>query len=176
MRTADLAGHAARGQSSHRDIGHENGRYAPHGPDDDYEVTQLVSPGGGVHMSVDDLARFAALHLRGLRGIDGLVSASTVRRMHQPVGGNESSIGGNQYALGWFLDPATFREPRHWHNGMSGIFRAMVWIFPDRNLALVAAGNADTDDVGSVYNHRLSNDRRAVIASEQPAPPPSPTP
>jgi CubicO group peptidase (beta-lactamase class C family) len=78
--------------------------------------------------------------------------------------------------LGWFLDPGNFREPLHWHNGMSGIFRAMVWLFPDRNLALVAAGNADTDDVGSGYTTVFQMIRRAVIASEQPAPPPSSTP
>src|SRR5438045_2458321 len=46
----------------------------------------LYAPaGGGQFMSAADLATFGKMHLDGLRGKDGLLKASTIKRLHQGV-------------------------------------------------------------------------------------------
>lgn len=135
---------------------YEGGQYSPRGPEEPYVISDVFAPGGDVHMSVEDLARFAALHLAGLQGTHGVVAAKTIQTMHQPV-------GGSGYALGWYSETKTFGEPRHWHGGETGRFRAQIWIFPDRNLALVAAANADTAEVNTAYNRIFQLARLAAI-------------
>ena len=118
----------------------EGGLYEPQAATDTYALRTVMAPGGDIHMNVEDLARFAAAHLAGLRGADTVVKASTVKHLHTPP-------PGGTYALGWDLDTSQFEEPWSQHTGATGTFRARVWIFPQSNLAFVAAANADSDDV-----------------------------
>jgi len=123
--------------------------YQPHGhagsgdaiqvqPIGEYELGEFLAPAGDVHMSIDDLARFAAFHLAGLRGKDGPLKAATIQRLHTPAPGDD-------YAGGWVI--AEFEgKLMHWHNGSAGTFYALVSVFPEGDEAVVVAMN-QADDV-----------------------------
>lgn len=95
-----------------------------------------IGPAGNVHCSMEDFARFAAFHLQGLRGHDGLLKAATVRRLHTPPQGIDSD-----YACGWHVGKTDEGESMHWHGGGSGIFVAHITLYPDSDLAIVMATN-----------------------------------
>lgn len=90
-----------------------------------------IGPAGDLHCSIEDLARFAAFHLRGLRGEDGVLKAETVQRLHTPA------VGGH-YMGGWVIRDA---EGWHGHEGTAGTFFAEMTLYPNSNLAVVAMAN-----------------------------------
>ncbi len=90
-----------------------------------------IGPAGHLYCSIEDLARFAAAHLQGLRGHDGVLKASTVRRLHTPP-------EGGHYMGGWVIREA---EGWHGHEGTAGTFFAEITLYPDDDLAIVAAAN-----------------------------------
>ena len=100
----------------------------PTGNDDYY------GPAGSVHCSIEDLARYAAFHLQGLRGMDGVLKTETVRRLHTP-------LPGEHYMGGWVVNKEDGGERRDGHEGTAGTFFAMVQLYPNENLAVVAAAN-----------------------------------
>lgn len=111
----------------------EAGRTTPVDPRGPYQLSPVFYPALGVHLSLGDYAAFARLHLRGLRGEAGLVSAATVRRLHAPVGA---------FAMGWgvqTLDGVATET----HLGGSGTFAMAVALQPARDRAVVVATNAD---------------------------------
>jgi CubicO group peptidase (beta-lactamase class C family) len=97
--------------------------------DDDY-----LSPAGSIHCSIADLARFVNFHLQGLRGRDGALKAATVRRLHTPP---KDGI----YACGWGVRRTEAGELRHGHSGTAMTFYAMIEMYPDSDLVIVAAAN-----------------------------------
>lgn len=117
--------------------------FLPRAPRESYEAGPLLGPAGDLHMSIMDLARFARLHLEGLRGRARLLSAQTFRKLHRPIG---------DYALGWNV-----RETADHHLGGLGTFLAAIWVSVPRNVAVVVATNADADEriVSAVINRSL---------------------
>ncbi|MHC4627043.1 MAG: serine hydrolase domain-containing protein, partial [Planctomycetota bacterium] len=91
-------------------------------------------PAGSVHCSIEDLAHYAAFHLQGLRGIDGMLKAETVRRLHTPA-------PGEHYMGGWVVNKEDEGERRDGHEGTAGTFFAMVQLYPNEKLAVVASAN-----------------------------------
>ncbi len=118
--------------------------YQPHGhggsgdaiqvqPIGEYELGEFLAPAGDVNMSVNDLARYAAYHLAGLRGKDGPLKAATIKRLHTPAPGDD-------YAGGWVV--AEFEgKPMHWHNGSAGTFYTLVSLLPESDQAIVVMMN-----------------------------------
>lgn len=99
----------------------------------------LVAPaGGGMYMSVGDLAKFGVEHLKGLRGENGLLKASTVERLHRGIPEDQ---GGMLYACGWGIEQFPGVEQFHGHNGSNGTMRAQLCIFPKANLVVAAIAN-----------------------------------
>lgn len=102
-------------------------------PDSAYPQGPWLAPAGGVHASVDDLARYAAAHLAGLRGRDGapgFLRATTLTELHRaPQGGG--------HAAGWLvaLEPGGGR--RHEHGGTLGAMVAHARLWPGRDIAAV---------------------------------------
>ena len=101
---------------------------------EDLSGEDYYGPAGSVHCSIEDLARYAAFHLQGLRGIDGVLKAETVRRLHTPA-------PGEQYMGGWVVHKEEEGERRDGHEGTAGTFFAMVQLYPNEDLAVVAAAN-----------------------------------
>jgi len=126
-------------------------RRTPEGPvpqplDDATTLPAFLSVAGDVHCSVADLARFVALHLRGLQGRDGLLKAETIRFLHQ-VPGDEGS-----YSLGWAeAGPVAF------HFGSAGTFTAAINLFPSMGLGFAIVQNVEEqgEEINEVFNALL---------------------
>lgn len=95
--------------------------------------------GGGIFMSVGDLARFGQAHLVGLKGKDGLLKASTIARLHRGI---PEEDGGQSYACGWGIRKIADGQIMHTHNGSNGTMRAQLSIFPSLNLVVASMVNA----------------------------------
>ncbi|MHC4695914.1 MAG: serine hydrolase domain-containing protein [Planctomycetota bacterium] len=95
-----------------------------------------IGPAGNVHSSIEDFARYAALHLQGLHGRDGVLKAETVRHLHTPP-----ADGNSDYAYGWHIRKTDAGEPLHEHLGGGGTFVAWIALYPDSDLAIVASAN-----------------------------------
>jgi CubicO group peptidase (beta-lactamase class C family) len=137
MASAGFGWPAARNRPA-EPLGHMAGPkgLAPQGPDAEYKLPPALAPAGDVHCAVEDFARYAQLHLRGLRGQDGILKSATILKLHEPVDG---------YAMGWLpieIDGAK----GSWHNGSAGTFFAWMTIFPEENLAIVAVTNAGSGE------------------------------
>jgi CubicO group peptidase (beta-lactamase class C family) len=101
----------------------------------------LFAPaGGGLFMSVGDLARFGEAHLQGLLGKDSrLLRASTVARLHLGIA---EIPGGRQYACGWGIEDFPGIQTMQTHNGSNGTMRAQVAFFPKSGLVVASFVNA----------------------------------
>jgi CubicO group peptidase (beta-lactamase class C family) len=93
-----------------------------------------LGPAGTMHLSVGDLARWGLEHLRGERGVDGLVRAETFRRLHAPPRSDAS------YALGWAVRREGDRRTI-WHNGSNTLWYAIVAFDPEADLGVVIVTN-----------------------------------
>lgn len=119
---------------------YRDGEWQPVEPGPRSDNHDLIGPGGKVHASMGDWARFIALHLRGAAGKDGLLKAATLQRLHS------TPVGGDYYA-GWN------GTERPWggghvlnHNGSNTMNFCVVWMAPLRNFAVLAATNCSNDD------------------------------
>ncbi len=101
--------------------------------------SMFAGAGGGISMSVGDLAKFGQMHLNGLRGKDGLLKASTIKELHRGI--PEGPGGERFYACGWGIDSLKGIETYHGHNGSNGTMRAQIAIFPKSNLVVVGIVN-----------------------------------
>lgn len=119
--------------------GHREGAtgFIPHDPNDDYQLALLIAPAGDVHLNILDLARFAELHLAGLNDKPSLLTAATFKKLHQPNG---------EYALGWYIQDIR-GLPASTHSGSAGTFKASILIYPQKDIAVVIAINADSQQV-----------------------------
>ena len=99
-----------------------------------------LGPAGTAHASMQDLARYIAMHLAGEQGReDQLLTAETIRRLHTPA-------PGFSYASGWAV------TEREWagglalvHSGSNLRWYAVVWMAPERDFAVLVATNQGGD-------------------------------
>jgi CubicO group peptidase (beta-lactamase class C family) len=93
-----------------------------------------IGPGGTVHCSLDDLARFTIFHMR--RGDAGaLLKPETLARLHTPPPGGD-------YACGWVV------VKREWaggtalmHNGSNTMWYVVMWLAPEKDFSVVVGTN-----------------------------------
>jgi len=99
------------------------------------DIPEALGPAGTVHLSMDDYGKFAAAHIAGTRGVDGLVSAATFARLHQQASGTASG-------LGWLLGVRVWANgiALH-HEGSNQLWYANVWLAPERDFGLLAVTN-----------------------------------
>ena len=114
----------------------ENGNYSPVEPGPSADSPEVVGPAGTVHMSMADLARYAAAHIAGARGADGLVTAETFAKLHQQTPGTASG-------LGWLLAVRTWANgiALH-HEGSNQFWYANMWLAANRDFGVLAITNA----------------------------------
>ncbi|MGB5304417.1 MAG: serine hydrolase domain-containing protein [Gemmatimonadota bacterium] len=114
----------------------ENGNYSPVEPGPAADSPEVVGPAGTVHMSMADLARYAAAHIAGARGADGLVTAETFAKLHQQAPGTASG-------LGWLLAVRTWANgiALH-HEGSNQFWYANMWLAANRDVGVLAISNA----------------------------------
>lgn len=115
--------------------------FVPHDPNDSYQLGARWMPAGDVHCNMEDLAKFAAFHLRALNGQNSILRAETVKKLHVPYGGKSG------YSLGWNVNSFG-----HSHLGGTGTFSAMLVLFPKENFAMAVAMNASGEKDDEIQN------------------------
>jgi len=104
-----------------------------------------ISPAGRVHCSLDDLARYAILHLQE-SATNGLLKPETLARLHKPDATNTSSPI-ESYACGWVILKRGWAGGRTlWHNGSNTMWYLVMWLAPEKNFCVIAATNIAGDD------------------------------
>jgi CubicO group peptidase (beta-lactamase class C family) len=98
----------------------------------------LAGAGGGIFMSVGDLATYGEAHMKGLQGKDGFLKADTVARLHKGI---PEVPGGRPYACGWSAENIPTLEPFDGHNGSNGTMRSQLAIFPESGVVVAAIVN-----------------------------------
>ena len=101
-------------------------------PDDAVYTTPLaIEPAGDLSLSPHDYGRFLQVHLRGLRGRDDLLKATTIQELHKSVA--PVTVPGT--TMGWSLMPRNGVES-HEHVGSYGAYVAYATIQPSRDVAV----------------------------------------
>jgi CubicO group peptidase (beta-lactamase class C family) len=117
----------------------QTGRYIPVEPGPEADNPQALGPAGTVHLTMADFGRYAAQHIAGARGEDGLVSAETYQRMHTQAAGTSSAMGWRLAIRGWADGVALF------HEGSNQLWYANAWLAPARDFGLLVVTNAGQD-------------------------------
>lgn len=116
-----------------------DGRYAPVEPNPSLRLRVRSPVGAGLHCSIIDLARFAAVHLDGARGRSKYLRRETFEKLFTPVAPTHNS------GLGFFRHKAKgLKGDILTHNGGNGASCSVFMIAPDENVAacvLINAGN-----------------------------------
>lgn len=134
------AGFGAPGSAASLDQprGHSLLGAVPPGPRADNPAA--IGPAGTVHASLSDWAKFVGLHLAGERGIDGLLKAETLRKLH------ESPAENSNYAMGWVRDTRAWAGGDVlWHNGSNTMWYCVTWLAPEKDYAFLATTNSGGD-------------------------------
>jgi CubicO group peptidase (beta-lactamase class C family) len=110
--------------------------------DDQTDNTLIMGPAGAVHMTLGDLCKYAAEHLRGELGTGKLLTAETFKRLHTPEL--------DQYACGWVVKEPGYEIPytTYWHNGSNTMWYALVVFIPGKNMVVAVTSN-DGDIAGA---------------------------
>jgi CubicO group peptidase (beta-lactamase class C family) len=95
-----------------------------------YTTPLAIEPAGDASPSMQDHGRFLQLHLRGLRGRDDVLKATTIQELHRAPGS----------AMGWAVMPRDGVES-HEHVGSYGAYVAYATIQPSRDVAVGAFTN-----------------------------------
>lgn len=103
----------------------------PQPPGDGWALGVIFDAAGEYSLSLADYAKFLQLHLAGLAGRDGLLKASSIRRLH---------AGPGEYAMGWFLRDFD-GTAAHWHTGATETFFSRVIMLPERDIAVAFLTN-----------------------------------
>jgi CubicO group peptidase (beta-lactamase class C family) len=117
----------------------ETGGYTAVEPGPDADGPQVLGPAGTVHLTMADFAIFAAQHIAGFRGVDGLVSAATFQRMQTQAPGTASGLGWSLAVRVWANGIAVY------HEGTNQLWFANTWLAPARDFGLLVVTNSGGD-------------------------------
>jgi CubicO group peptidase (beta-lactamase class C family) len=97
-----------------------------------------IGPAGAAHMALRDWAKFVALHLRGdplnPHRATKLLSPETFAWLHTP------HDEGN-YVAGWVRETHPTAGAAIWHNGSNTFWYAIMYIAPEKDMAVLIAAN-----------------------------------
>ena len=111
----------------------EPGRFSDNPP--------VLGPGGTVHCSIRDWAKFITAHLKGPKGEGGLLKSETFALLHT------AGFGGD-YASGWVVTKRDWAGGKAFmHTGSNTMSFAVVWMAPKRDFAVLVASNQGGGDV-----------------------------
>lgn len=103
-----------------------------------------ISPAGRVHCSLDDLARYAMLHLQPT---NTLLKPETMARLHAAPKGVEIKNVMDNYACGWVRMKRSWAGgPVLWHNGSNTMWYLVMWLAPEKDFCVIAVTNIAGDD------------------------------
>jgi CubicO group peptidase (beta-lactamase class C family) len=94
----------------------------------------VIGPAGTVHCSVLDWGKFVSAHLRGEKGLPGILKPETFKRLHTPSFGD--------YAFGWMVVDRSWAGGRALtHAGSNNMNYAVAWIAPAKDFAVLVMTN-----------------------------------
>ncbi|CAG0967288.1 Protein flp [Phycisphaerales bacterium] len=119
-----------------------NAAGAPVEPSHDADNPAGIGPGGTVHLTISDWAKYIAIHLRGdkenPRRATRLLGPESYDALHTPPAGD--------YACGWSITQRPWGEGRVLnHNGSNTMWFAVTWLAPKRDFAVLVACNIGGD-------------------------------
>jgi CubicO group peptidase (beta-lactamase class C family) len=115
--------------------------HRPIGPGPRADNPPAIGPAATVHCSIGDWAKFVQAHLRGEKGLAGILAPEAFRKLHT------SPYGANEYAFGWIPEDRAWGGGRVlMHAGSNTQNFAVVWLSPLRDFAVLAATNQGGDD------------------------------
>lgn len=128
---------------------------------DKADNTPIMAPGGGIHMSLESLCRFADAHLQGERDSHPLLSTETWLKLHTPEL--------NNYACGWVKKDPSWKIPHtlFWHNGSNTMWYALVVFIPEKNMVISVTTNDGDIKNSEAAAWEIVNARAAAHANER---------
>lgn len=124
----------------------------PLGPTHSYKLRDYMAPAGDIAMPLPDFARLVQLHLRGLLGKGGYVSAATYQTIH---------FGKPEYAYGWGVEKqAITGDLISFHDGSAGTFYCHAILFTSQKVAFVVMANQ-----GGAAAQQACNELRSRLQS-----------
>ncbi|HSV99288.1 MAG TPA: serine hydrolase domain-containing protein [Sedimentisphaerales bacterium] len=139
MRTAGFGSMGTPGRTDalwgHRKDGD---KIVPIEPGPQADNPPFLTPGGRVHCSMADWAKYVQCILTAARGEAALLPASCVRPLKEPP------FGGH-YAPGWSLHDRDWGGRVLTHSGTNTMHYAIVWVAPQKNFAVLVAANRGGD-------------------------------
>lgn len=131
-------------------------------PSDDV-FGEAMWPTGGLHSSVNDMARYLAAQLDAGRSSNPLLAPESFAALHRASG-----VGGSDYALGW--DTAVIAGvPVVEHNGVSPAFHSSMLFVPERGVGVVVLSNvAAVTLFGPLPSEQIANGILALLVGVEP--------
>jgi hypothetical protein len=141
-------------------------------PDDHARFMDLVAPAGDVHCSIRDFAKFAVYELSAARGNDPLLKPATAERYRElsnsraPLIYPKGDPKGKKLKLppgkgkGGKMGPQISSDGRSFFGGSNFVSAGCI-LWPDENLATVAAINAGSNN--EALRAALDLARQAVV-------------
>jgi CubicO group peptidase (beta-lactamase class C family) len=114
------------------------------------DLTPLMYPAGGVHLSVLDWSKFITLQMEAENGGSTLLTPETAKVLHTPVDSG--------YALGWEVenDPIWTNGTILTHEGFDGFDYAGVWISIKSNFAILVTTNSGSPEANNVISDAVA--------------------
>jgi CubicO group peptidase (beta-lactamase class C family) len=110
----------------------------PIGPGPLSDNPVVIAPAGLVHCSVGDWAKFIQSHLRGEKGLPGILRPDTFKMLHTAYG---------DYGFGWMTVQRSWGGGRVLtHAGSNNQSYAVVWMAPLRDFAVLVMTNQGGDE------------------------------
>ena len=125
----------------------ENGKLFPCPPEDDYSL-DWIEPGGDIHISMLDYIKFIQINLKGLEGVDGYLSSSTIQLLH-------SDKKDNIYGYGWGKVIKNGKQ-YSFHGGSAGTFLINTSIDVSNNTGYIIMMNTDSPAAREVIMKLIS--------------------
>jgi CubicO group peptidase (beta-lactamase class C family) len=134
--------------------GHLDGRLADRPQDAN---PRMLSPAGGIRMTLDDWARFCIDQIQGSHGRGKLLKAETYRLL-------QTAQDDTRTGLGWGVPPTVLgrKGPALTHSGSDGNWYAVVVLFPETGDGLLVAANAGESMGGDKATKQLARDSRQL--------------
>jgi CubicO group peptidase (beta-lactamase class C family) len=131
--------------------GHTSADCTPIAPGIFADNAPILGPAGRVHCSMQDWAKYAALHLQGSRGLSNLLLPSEqFFKLHQDQ-------AGQGYGLGWEV------SQRDWaggttlsHSGSNTMWMAVIWIAPQQDAAFISVANCGSGEAFSAVDSAVA--------------------
>lgn len=121
----------------------------PKRPGLDADNPAAIGPGGTVHCTLEDWAKFISLHLAGERAeTDGFLKPETFKKLHAPWPRFDDSDK-SDYAMGWLVTSRPWAAPPGerrgrvvTHSGSNTMWFCVAWVALDAGFAVLVACNS----------------------------------